>query len=675
MLALLGYWALRFVGLYHYPVYFFCDEANQTLLAEQLLQRGFRGDQGELLPTFFRNVYFYNLGVSVYLQIPAYVLFGKRIWATRGVSILVSGLAAWAVGRWAHAVDRHRHAWAGILVLSAMPAWFLHSRTAFEVVEAVAFWAASLYFYARYRQGQAPALYAAVLGAALTFYTYSPARAVVPAMALGLLLLDARYHWRHRTVVLRALGLAALLALPYVRFAHLYPHSIHEHLYRLGSYWVEPLPLRDKLQRFGLRYLQGLDPRYWFGFHPRDLPRHQMDHWGHVGIWFAPFALYGALRALRRARSEPSARLSWLAYGLAPVGAALADVAITRVMFALIPLAWWTTDGLLTLVERDLPRAWTWLRVRGRQGRVLAFALGGLNLGMLTLALTVGPRWFTNYGLYGMQYGAPWVFWAIRDTLADPNVARVYLSPNWANGVNLLHAYFLTPEERARVPILGLGDALQQRIFEGPHNLYVITPEDWDTLQRERRKFRHIEIARILPYPDGTPGFYFVWWEYAEDFERMVEQERAALLEPQIAYLTLLGQPATVEYAPLDMGQIADAFDGNPNTLIRTARANPLRMRIQWDSPVWLTRVELKLGGAEALVHIRVEGPQGTYKTLAEHHGTPENAWLRIDLPRRMPVQRLTLLIRDQFQLMDDGHVHLWEVQLQDTATPSPPEP
>ncbi len=672
LVGLLGYWALRFIGLYHYPVYFFCDEANQTLLAEQLVQRGFRGDQGELFPTFFRNVYFYNLGVSVYVQVLPYVLVGKRIWATRGVSILISGLAAWVVARWAQTHDGHRHGWVGVGVLSAMPAWFLHSRTAFEVVEAVAFWAMALWFYARYRGGQPRSLYAAVGFAGLTFYTYSPARAVVPAMALALLILDARYHRHHVRVLARSLLLVGLLAWPYVRFARLYPHAVGEHLARLGSYWVAPIPWTEKLLRFGRTYLAGLDPRFWFGLHPPDLPRHLMDHWGHVGLWFAPLAAYGAWLYARRVRDDASARLVWLAYLTAPLGAALADVTITRAMFALLPLAIWTTHGLLTWLERDLPRMIAWLRVPRRQAGLAAGLVGGLNLVITTLALTVGPLWFRNYGLYGMQYGAPWVFWAIRDTFEDyPALAAIYLSPNWANGVNLLHAYFLTPEEQARVPILGLGDALQRRVFEGPRFLYVLPREEWLHLQTQRHKFRRVEVDRVLLYPDGTPGFYFVWWEYAEDFERIVEEERAALLRPLAANIQVFGRPARVTYPPLDIGQIGDAFDGNPHTLIRTARANPMRITLQWAEPVPLAGLRLKLGGAHALVHVRIGGPSGETEALTvEHRGHPEQPWLTVRWSER-DVQHLMVLIRDLGQPVDEGHVHLWEMEPIRSAAPA----
>lgn len=108
--ALAFYLLLRVVGLYQFPLTFHADEANQTVLAELLVQRGFRGDRDELFPTFFRNVYFYNLGVSVYLQVLPYLLFGKRIWVTRGVSILVGMLVPWAVAAYLRDGWRWRHA-------------------------------------------------------------------------------------------------------------------------------------------------------------------------------------------------------------------------------------------------------------------------------------------------------------------------------------------------------------------------------------------------------------------------------------------------------------------------------------------------------------------------------------------------------------------------------------
>ena len=47
------YLATRLIALPNFPIYFFSDEAIQTLSAADLIQNGFRGPAGNLLPLFF----------------------------------------------------------------------------------------------------------------------------------------------------------------------------------------------------------------------------------------------------------------------------------------------------------------------------------------------------------------------------------------------------------------------------------------------------------------------------------------------------------------------------------------------------------------------------------------------------------------------------------------------
>jgi hypothetical protein len=78
-LALLLYLATRLIGLADYPIYFFSDEAIQTLHAADLIRDGFQDEEGTFLPTYFKNGPFYNLSLSVYLQVLPYLLFGKSV--------------------------------------------------------------------------------------------------------------------------------------------------------------------------------------------------------------------------------------------------------------------------------------------------------------------------------------------------------------------------------------------------------------------------------------------------------------------------------------------------------------------------------------------------------------------------------------------------------------------
>ena len=138
-------------------------------------------------------------------------------------------------------------AWVAVLLLSITPAWFLHSRTAFETALGTTFFAVFIYFYLITGTFQPRSCMRRWSQAALCFYSYSPAQMVIGVTALFFLLGDLRYHWQQRSVVLRALGLTLLLALPFARFLIQHPEANQEHLTQLYSYWIQNLTVGRKV--------------------------------------------------------------------------------------------------------------------------------------------------------------------------------------------------------------------------------------------------------------------------------------------------------------------------------------------------------------------------------------------------------------------------------------------
>lgn len=175
-LVLLIYLLTHLVGLEDFPIYFFTDEAAQTVLAADFIRDGLHGSEGELLPTYFKNHSYFNLSTSVYLQIMPYLLFGKSIFVTRATSAVFSLLVPIVLSLILKNIFCLPHWWSAALLLSVAPAWFLHSRTAFETVVFVSFYAAFLYSYLLYRYRSSWYLYPTVVLAALAFYTYSPVK-------------------------------------------------------------------------------------------------------------------------------------------------------------------------------------------------------------------------------------------------------------------------------------------------------------------------------------------------------------------------------------------------------------------------------------------------------------------------------------------------------------------
>jgi len=656
-LALTVYLLVRLIRLADYPIYFFTDEAVQTVLAQDFLRDHFRGYDGVLFPTFFFNSYQYNLGVSVYLQVLPFVIFGKSVAVTRGVSVGVCLLAGLAVGLSLQRVFRVPHAWAGVLLLSATPAWFLHSRTAFETAEATAFYACFLFFYLIYRSGIPRALYASVVFAALAFYTYNPARMVVITTALLLGAADVRYHWSQHKSVVRALILGVLLAIPFLRFQLQHGSEMVEHLRILNSYWVQNITLAEKIKQFGEQMLHGLNPLYWY-LPDEGAPRHVMKGYGHLLRWSLPLGAYGLWLALTR-RREPAYRTLLLALLAGPSGGALVEIGVTRVLPVVIPAALLAGIAFSDLLENLVQRIHHRL-LPAAGGFIL---LAGMNFWMLNDALVNGPLWFTDYSMQGVQYGARQVFTAVKEIQAQNSGQRIEITTTWTNGADIVARFFFDdPQPFTMGSIHGYLDEFRPDLAE---TLFVMTPEELE-LARNSSKLRRVSVERILPFPNGEPGFYFVRALYADGITDIFAAEKAARRRLLEGVVNLGGQPVLVQYSYLDMGDIQQVFDGDAQTLVRTLEANPLKLQLSFDAPRAVNGMQVRIGGTRTLVRYTLldAGGETRYSGDLLAVEDPNPRTLALDLPPLSEISTVLLEIKNADEV-EPAHVHLWEVTLQ----------
>ncbi|MBG0770613.1 MAG: glycosyltransferase family 39 protein [Anaerolineaceae bacterium] len=678
LLGLAVYLLTRLIGLADFPIYFFTDEAIQTQQAADLVTRGFRGGNGAFLPTYFENGGQFNLGLSVYAQVIPTLIFGKQVAVTRGTAVLLTLIAAVSLGFTLKEAFKSRVWWLGPLLLAVVPAWFLHSRTAFETTLMASLYAAFLYFYLRYRNDHPKALYPALIAGALAFYSYSPGQVIVVVTGLMLLAADARYHWQHRKTALKGLALLALLALPYLRFTVTQGGAQFQHLSLLNSYWVKPLPLWEKIGMYIIRYFKGLNPFYWFWSNPSlferlwpdlalptwlfsartDLVRHTMFGYGHLFWVTFPFWLAGLIRCIRRFQ-DPAHRTLILAALAAPSGAALVDWGITRGLVFIIPATLMTALGVEMAVNWVKAR---WPKLNQTMISLVLFAvLAGFSFGMLADALTNGATWYDNYGLDGIQYGARQVFpRAAEIAQTDPDTT-VYVSSTWANGSDVLLRYFADG-----IPNLQMGNinawALDYRPLDNTM-LFVMTEDDLDFIHT-CGKFTDITIEETLSYPDGSLGFAFVRLTYVPEILEILADEREARQALVTSELLLNGQQVTVANSVLDMNEIGHAFDGDPTTLIRTLEANPLKIVLSFPEPTSLQSATLLIGGPPTRITViaLLEGEE--LAALSEEVGqAPVTREVNLTFADELTVDE----IRIEVLSVNDGdvsHVHLWEVTL-----------
>lgn len=667
--GLLVYLVVRLVGLERFPIYFFTDEAAQTVLAADLVRDGLKNYAGDFLPTFFENGGKYRLGVSVYLQVIPYIMFGKSVFVTRAVSALVTLLAAAAVGLSLHQFFKLRIWWAGALFLSLTPAWFLHSRTAFECAAAVAFYAASIYFYLRYRMRSPRSLYGSLLFGALAFYTYSPFQIIVPASFILLVLLDWRYHWENRKLAGWAIGLVLVLGLPYLRFVLAHSQENITSLAALGSPWAKPLPLAEKLRLTGLEYLRGLNPAYWFVPDEGGLARHNLKDYAYLIRWAFPFTMLGLALAVWRALTHhalvPAYRTLLVTLMVIPLGAALVQVGITRLLGMVIPAALFTSLGFDAVLGWLRQRRWPAVLLEGG----LFIFLVGANFGLLRDALWNGPTWTTDYGMSGMQYGARQVFESVEDYLTEYPGTRMVVSPTWANGADILKRFFLA--DALPVELGSITGYMQDIKILDRKTMFVMTPLEYDeTLQS--KKFVNIQVERTLPYPNGQDGFYFVRLEYVPNIEEMLAVELAERRKLQTAEALIGGELVEFRYSTLDIGAIEQALDGDANTLLRTWEANPMVIEIGFTRLRSISGIELVIGSAQIEVTLHLYDPAQSQPVVVTDivRGSVQQPGVELLFPKSYPAQRLRLELRDVNQ-GEPGHVHLWEIDLkQDPGAP-----
>jgi 4-amino-4-deoxy-L-arabinose transferase-like glycosyltransferase len=658
VLAILIYLVTRFVGLEKYPIYFFTDEAIQTVSAEEFVDRGCKGSDGQLFPTYFLNSYQYNLGTSVYWQVIPYLIFGKSIYVTRAASMLATVLAAvWLGLIFKHAFGSTR-AWMAVMLLSIAPAWFLHSRTAFETSLASSLFVGFLYFYLRYRQGDTKKIYLAVILAALTFYAYSPIRMVIGVTAILLFFSDLKYHFQHRKQVGLAFALTLVCAIPMLRFQLVHPDETLQHLRVLNSYWIQNIPLSEKLLNFGKEYFAGLNPIYWFFANDHDLARHQMDGYGHMLWAMLPFALLGLGLVFIRFR-QSAYRVVFFTLLAAPSGAALAQLGITRALVMIIPLTLLAAIGLNWLLEKAVNH---WKKLSRTFDLIIFSCLAGFNLFLCVQALTVGSLWYQDYGLAGMQYGARQLVTAINAYLDVHPDAKILVSPSWANGTDTTMRFFYDGD-----PPFEMGS------IEGYFNehrpitdtLFVMIPEEFRLVQ-ESGKFQNIHVEETIPYPNGQPGFYFVRLDYVEDIDEILAKEKAARQVLQKEALLVQGMKTEVSFSYLDMGSIDKIFDGDDLTLIRTFEANPLRINMAWDSPRPIKGVFVRVGGTATTLTVRAYDDHGALlvEDVSKWDSDPNPRTIPVNFSKILDVNRLEVEVLSTYD-SEPAHVHLWEITLQ----------
>ncbi|MFZ6026416.1 MAG: ArnT family glycosyltransferase [Chloroflexota bacterium] len=667
-LALIVYLITHSVGLLEYPIYFFSDEAMQPLFAERLARNHFVDRVNNIWFPVYVEVDGNRWAplLPMYLHVITMNLFGKTALVTRATSAIFSILAAISVSMILKQIFQARFWWIGVLLLAVMPTWFLHSRTAFETVIATSLYAAFLWLYLRYRTGSPRAIFPAAVCAAAAFYSYSNAQAILGVTAILLFLTDLPYHWQQRRWLLWLIPLGLILALPLLGFEWRNPGAIGLHLRTVDSYWFYDISLTEKLKLLVQKYLYGISPLYWFLSNGKDLERHRMGAYPHILTVFLPFFLAGLVVCLRKIRSAPH-RIVLLTILAAPVGAAQLDIGVLRVLTFVIPaclliaLGW---EWLWQFVQRRWPQAQKPNVARSLQWLVF-YALAFGSLWMLVDALKSGPLWSRNYGLYGMQYGAVQLFEQEipRFLNENPNV-DILLSPTWANGTDRFAEFLLTPAQQAHIFMGNIDGYLFRKQDRLASLLLIMTPEEFVQAQTNP-KLALPMVEKIINYPDGSPGFYFVRWRYSPEADAIFAAEKAARMQLKEDAVQVNGQPATVRYSWNDMGSPPDMFDGDRYTLMRSLEANPMVVELDFQQPTGVGGISVDFGAQDTTITatLTLDGSAAPLTFTQTYLGVGDPQELTLLFGETYAVTKMHL----EFYSLYGGeevHIHVREIKL-----------
>jgi hypothetical protein len=238
----------------------------------------------------------------------------------------------------------------------------------------------------------------------------------------------------------------------------------------------------------------------------------------------------------------------------------------------------------------------------------LAGALAAATLRLCAMSFGGSAAWFSEYGLYGMQWGAKQVTDAARDELEkDPSV-RIHISSGWANNPETFLDFFFRPPLRSRVQLGELGPYLSSRTAPPDDVLFVMTPSEYERNSHDP-KLEVLPPKRVIPYPNGKPGFYFAKVRYSQQADAIFaaeREQRRILKEDRVDSPKVL-----VLHSHLDMGNVPDLFDGDKNTLIRGLEDNPFVLEFVFDPPRRMSQLYVRVGEMEGQIAIVVSPASG----------------------------------------------------------------
>jgi len=197
-----------------------------------------------------------------------------------------------------------------------------------------------------------------------------------------------------------------------------------------------------------------------------------------------------------------------------------------------------------------------------------------------------------------------------------------------------------------------------------------VIPSDYKDVLPAARFYRHPH-RRLVAFPDGTTGFYFVHLRYVDNINDILTKEHALWNQLQTGTETLPdGEVVQVSYSLLDMGTLDSLFDNDDNSVARTLASNPFKIQVTFPKPDTFTGLRLRVGGRATADHgLRL--PAGSDQPVTftqDKEQTPDPRDVVFNFNRSITADRIfieVLSVNDT----EPAHVHVWTVAFQMAAS------
>jgi len=125
------------------------------------------------------------------------------------------------------------------------------------------------------------------------------------------------------------------------------------------------------------------------------------------------------------------------------------------------------------------------------------------------------------------------------------------------------------------------------------------------------------------------------------------------------------GTEVIVSHNAFDMGKLADAFDGNPASVIRSEEANPMHFNIQFPAPRSYQSLTLRIGGNPTQLEVQFIPADGSpaVNFSQDYPVSGDYRNITFTLDEAIPLSEVRISVTNT-ENGEPDHVHLWEITL-----------